>query len=236
MNLAGEIIDIGNEFKETTASYKFYDYTVSEPDEKGIETISFKYDTTAQITFTRTDYSYKEKYYYTYSLIRPIVFDYYTGEQYLRNSVHSDAPDSDKTLKTNEITWSGKTYPISVLLESESEWSGKEEVSKNIFTDTNHTITTVTISAPKGYDGLMVAIFNPGLTEELYAKNQENSKKLENLKAQAEETGEKSEELIKLEEKQNTATELLKSTSYEDYYYAPSDFTVIWVNDITPAK
>ena len=236
MSLDGEVIDIGNEFKETSASYKFYDYTVSEPDEKGIEIISFKYDTTAQITFTRKDYSYKEKYYYTYSLIRPIVFDYYTGEQYLRNSVNSDAPDSDKTLKINDITWSGKTYPIGILVESESEWDGKEEISKDIFTDTNRTTTTVSISAPKGYDGLMVAIFNPGLTEELFAKNRENSKKLEDLKEQAEKTGEKSEELLKLEGQQNTATQLLKSTAYEDLYYEPSDFTVIWVNDITSAE
>ena len=231
----GEVIDIDSDFENTSATFKFYDYSVSEPDEDGNETTTFKYDTTVPIKFTRNDYTYKDKYYYTYSISRPIFFDRYTGEEYQKYTSRSDS-DEETQLKTNEISWNGKTYKIGIRTETSSTWDGKKQESKDVYIDTNKVTTTVYISAPKGYDGLMAAIFKLGSTEERFKKTLADSKKLDELKKQAEETGEKSKELIKLEEKQNKTSLLLESTLYDDITYTANDFYVFWINDIEPAN
>ncbi len=233
-NVDGEIIDIGSDFEDSSASFKFYDYSVSEPDEDGNEITTFKYDITVPIKFVRKDYSYKDKYFYTYNISRPIFFDRYTGEAYQKYTSRSDSGEETQ-LRTNEISWNGKTYKIGIRTETSSVWDGKEQESKNVYTDTNRVTTTVYISAPKGYDGLMAAIFKHGYNQDYFKKTQENNKKLDELRKQAEETGEKSEELIRIEERQRKTNVLLQSTIYENMTYAASDFYVFRVNDIEPA-
>ncbi len=234
-NTDGEIIDIGLDFEDSSATFKFYDYDVSEPDEDGNEMITFKYDTVVPIKFSRKDYSYKDKYFYTYYISRPIFFDRYTGKEYHKYTSRSDS-DEETQLRTNGISWNGKTYEIKIRTETSSKWDGKEKESNNIYTDTNRVTTTVYISAPKGYDGLMAAIFKQGFNQEYFKKTQDNSKKLDELKKQAEETGEKSKELVRMEERQNKTSLLLQSTIYENKTYAANDFYVFWINDIEPAN
>ena len=234
-NTDNEIIDIGSNFEDTSATFKFYDYHVSEPDEEGNETTTFKYDTTVPIKFTRTDYTYKDKYYYTYSISRPIFFDRYTGVEYQKYTSRIDS-DEETQLKTNEISWNGKTYKIGIRTETSSTWDGKKQESKDVYSDTNKVTTTVYISAPKGYDGLMAAIFKLGSTKERLEKSLADSERLVELRKQAEETGEKSKELVKLEERQNRTKRLLESTLYEGMTYTANDFYVFRINDIEPTN
>ena len=168
----GEILDIGLKFEGSSASFRFYDYDVSEPDDEGNVIISFKYDTTVPIKFTRENYDYKDKYYYTYSIIRPILFDKYTGNEYRKYTIRSDS-DEEKRFKHNETTLNGKTYKIGIRAETISIWDCKKQESKDTYTDTNKVTTTIYISAPKDYDGMMIAILKEGATEFLQI-NQED--------------------------------------------------------------
>ncbi|MBR6033246.1 MAG: hypothetical protein IKP28_00590 [Clostridia bacterium] len=230
-----DLVDVGVSFEKTSASYKFYDYSVSKADKDGNVTVSFKYDMTVPIKYTRTDYSNKINYYYNVMQSSPVLFDYYTGEEYLLNEYSASASEDTKKMKYNEIKWENKTYKIGVRADTVIKWNGKETVSENVYADTKNTTITYYISVPQSYDGLMVAIQKNGVTKQDFEDTRNYNKKYNDLKEQAEKTGEKSKELIEWEKKANTMIKLFESR-IENKKYTKDDFYVFKVKDIKPAK
>ncbi len=225
------LIDVGSRFENSNATHKFYDYSVSEPDENGSVIVTFKYDFVAPIKYTRTDYSYKDKYYYNLYHSDAILFDYYTGEVYKRNE-YKESDTDKKEFKYTDINWSGKTTKVGVYSVINSKWDGKQTVSENVYSDTFRKTTTFYISVPKDYDGLMLAIQKNGVGKDQF----DNYMKYQTLKKEAEKTGEKSEELIKIQERMDSVRDLRNYSNYDDIEYPVDIFYVFKVSDITPVK
>ena len=247
----GKTIDIEEvEFKDSVKTYNFYDYSVSEEDENGYVTYSFKYDSDMEIEY-KSIKNQNYSWYYSYSSVSPGFFDYYTGDMYYVNSISLDnrnvvllqedkSDDDEDKYKYTDITWNNKTYKIGVYTETESEWQGNKlledtnEYKK--YGDTDKSKTTVYIYAPKDYDGLMVSILKRGSSKESFLNQMEQNNRYLELKKEAEETGEKSEELLKIEEKINRLTKLFESVYNENLKYTKDDFYVFRVSDIKPSE
>ena len=237
----------GINFNSSKAEYKFYDYNVSKEDENGYVTFSFKYDTTVPIKYTDNKKN-QIKWFYTYSIVSPIIFDYYTGDCYDKKIINSNKnvvsfdgdgkenTDNEK-MKYTEISWDNKTYKIGVGMEiNSSKWDGNKLVEdKNgvaTYADTDRLTTTINIYAPKDYDGLMIAVLKRGSSKESFEIQNNEYEKLLKLQKEAEESGEKSEELIKIEEKRNKIYKLFESTYDENLKYNKDDYDIIRVNNI----
>ena len=230
-----DLVDVGVSFEKASATYKFYDYSITKADKEGNVIVSFKYDMTSPIKYTRTDYSNKINYYYNVMQSSPFLFDYYTGEEYLLNEYSASASEDTKKMKYNEIKLDNKTIKVGVYNESTTKWNGKETISENVYGDTKNTTATYYVSIPQGYDGLMIAIRKTGVTKQDFEDTRNYNKKYNDLKAQAEKTGEKSKELTEFEKKANTMIKLLESR-IENKKYTKDDFYVFKVKDITPVK
>lgn len=225
------VIDVGAKFDNNSASYKFYDYSVSAPDKNGNVEISFKYDVVIPLRYTREDYSYKEAYYYNTYGSYPKLFDYYTGEIYKTNT-----SSNDTSLKDNEIVYDGKTIKVGVRNVSTSTWDGNNKESDNVYSDTRRITHTYTISVPKDYDGLMIGFLKKGANKESFDNYKEYIKKYNELKKQAEETGKKSTELIKIETREKSMLKILENSIYDKKIHTKDEFYVFKVKDITPLK
>ncbi len=224
------IIDIGFKFEDSNTTQKFYDYSVSEPDEDGNIGITFKYNIVSPLKYTKTDYSYTGKNYYTFHYSGAILFDYYTGEIYNKNNYDISSKDK-KEFGYTDIKWSGNTTKVGVYTVTDEKWDGKQTVSENVYSDTCRKTVTYYISVPKDYDGLMLAIQKSGIDQAKFDKY----KKYQALSKEAEKSGTKSEELIKMDERANSIRDLRNYSKYDDTEYAADDFYVFRVSDITPA-
>lgn len=241
------IIHIDNiSFEDSKAKYTFYDYSVSNEDENGYVTFSFKYDQEVPIKYTANNI--QSNWFYSYSSVLPSLFDYYTGEEYREKNVSLDdgyiniyddnKSNNDKEMKYTDISWDGNTYKIGVRTETNSKWEGNRIIenkeNKTVYGDTSHTTTTVYVYAPKDYDGLMISILKRGSSkEEFEIQNNEYEKYLK-LQKEAEETGEKSNELIEIEEKREKVITLFDSKYDENIKYNKDDFFVIRLTNIEP--
>ena len=245
-NKNGDVINLeGITFDKSIATYKFYGYNESEEDENGYKTFSFKYDTEVPIKYYATNVN-RPSWYYSYSEVSPIIFDYYTGDCYNKKVISIDNTvkeldgdvknNKEENMKYTDISWNNKTYKIGVSMETKSKWDGGKagETKNNItsYTDTDRATITVKIYAPKDYDGLMIGILKRGSSSDSFKIQYEEYKKLLKLQEEAEKSGKKSEELIKLEEKRNKIYKLFESTYDENLKYNKDDFDVIRVNDI----
>jgi hypothetical protein len=117
-------------------------------------------------------------------------------------------------------------------MELSSKWDGVQLVGndKNIstYTDTNRMNSIIYVYAPKGYDGIMLAINKNGSSKESVISEIEFKQKYEELIKEAEKTGKKSDELIELEKKINSnklldTTYLNKKNEKEDFYVFRAD-------------
>ena len=236
-NTNGDVIDVKSVFNECIATYKFYDYSVTEPDENGMVEVSFKYDIVAPLKYTRTDYSYTDKYYYTYFYSNASLFDYYTGQIYLKNNYNTNSSEeNNKEMKYTDIVFGRKTTKVGVRTETTSKWDGKQNPEKDVYTDTSRLTIAYYISIPEKYDGLMIAIPKNGPSKKSFENKTNFNKKLNELKEQANKTGEKSEELVQMEEKSDAIYTILNPHSYENLIFTPSDLYVFRISDIKPAK
>lgn len=257
-NAEGDVYDIGAKFDESSASVSFSNYRVQDDDgtksdvsEDGVKDegkgdvkdeerviISFDANYEVPIKFDNSDANPSETFYYSFRLVWPFIADYYSGESFNDNSysINYPNPENSKELKYTDVSWGGKNYRIGVRTVMDETWDGTEEIADNIYTDTYHATVTTYISAPKGFDGLVIGVYKPGITPELFEIKQGEAKRKRVLRKQADETGEKSEELLALEEKSNRLHKALESTVLEDKVYSPDDFYFFRVSDVSPAK
>ena len=224
--------DYGVTFEKSSAKYKFYDYTVSEPDKNNNVQISFKTDIIAPIKYSWPQgTTFPEDYYYYSEEITPNLFDYYTGVYYSSN-YYSDSDSKDnRTYKYTDINYNGKTIKIGLRIDSTTKWDGVKSESETCNSDTHRTRLTYYITAPKGYSGMLVSIYKKGMSEELYNKKIEAKTKHKELEKQATETGKKSAELLELEKPQK-----LLETHLKDFKYEKNDFYIFNINKITPSQ
>ena len=224
----------GFNLEKSTATFKFYDFDVSEEDENGYVVYSFKYDLEVPITFT-VDLSKTNPYWrYNFSIPDLIKFDYYTGEIYKDktiglNDYNTYNIGSTEDMNYTDISWNNKTYKIGVRTESKSKWDGYEEVQTvdriKTFLDTYRATMSVFISTPKGYNGLMGAFHKAGasLSDFLAEKESYNNY----INEQKDDTD---------EEKQNTTMTVFDCNYDPEIKYSKDDLYVIKLTDIKPKE
>lgn len=234
-------------FENSKATYNFYDYSVSNEDENGYVTFSFKYDQEVPIKYETNNT--QSNWYYSFSSVPPLLFDYYTGEEYRVKNVSLDGKniilydenksnnESNNDMKYTDISWDGNTYKIGVRAETTSEWEGNKIIEKQedkiLYGDISHSTTTVYVYAPKDYDGLMINILKRGSSKDSFEIQNNEYQEYLNLQKEEEETGEKSEKLIAIEEKRNKIIKLFESKYQENIKYNKDDFYVIRLTDIS---
>ena len=229
----------GLTFEDSNASYKFYDYDISTSEDDTIYTFKYDYEVPMNATLDGTVPYFR----YTYSIVFPILFDYYTGEEYRIRQVTVDDDhnyyydaydDEDKDdndpYRYTEITWEDNTYKIGVRTEEYSKWDGvniTKENNKSVYKDINRGTVTVYVKTPKDYDGVMLAIFKNGVNKESHEIQHKQYIRYVELLDDYVNTKEKSEELIKYEEKNKRIINLFESRYDENKKYTKEDFDVI---------
>ena len=239
------IVDIdGITFEDTTATFNFYDYTVSEEDENGYVTHSFKYDVTVPYRYSIDTSKAYPKWIRSFGLPQTILFDYYTGSVYKEQNVslggakfsNIDDIGEEGYMKYIDISWDGKTYTIGVRTELQSKWDENKEVERAdgfaTYEDTYNATTKVFISVPKDYDGLMASIYKSGTTR-ASAENQSNVyNNYLNLQKESEESTEKSDELKEAEEMKEKVYNLFEFRYDPNITFTKDDFYVFRIKDI----
>lgn len=242
------VIDIdGMTWKKSTSKYRFYDYTVSEPDEDNFVTYKFKIESKTPIEYieeNNRDYPYHR---YTFFFRQPSIFDYYTGTIFNEKIVSIDNTTNYYNVKTTEedmafteVTWKNKTYKVGVRAESLFKWDGINKTDNGDGTKTVRDTATLSVEiiiyAPKEYDGLMVFSSKKGTSKQDLFDQLEYNKKYNELVKEAEETGKKSNELIEMEENNSKHFKLLEARSKGEKDLKNDSFFVIRVSEIEKEK
>ena len=242
------VIDIdGITMKKSAAIYRFYDYSVSEPDEDNYVTHSFKVETIKPIEYVEESNRKYPYHKYTYLYVQPSIFDYYTGTVLKEKHVSSngtvnyyDIKPTEEDMAFTEVTWKDKTYRIGVRVETSMKWDGIKKTDNGDGTrtvkDRATTNVLITIYAPKEYDGLMTFFSKKGTTKQDFLDQLEYNKKYNELANQANETGEKSEELKFMEDQINNSFKLLDPRRNGQSELKNDAFYVIRVNEIKPKQ
>ncbi len=239
----GNLIETeGLKIYDSTVTYKYYDYEVSEPDEDGYVIHKFKIDITIPIKYSRaTDFAFSGK--CTYLLMQPAIFDYYTGYLFREKNVsvdgHTNYYNVDKTddyMIFTEVTWKEKTYKIGLRMESTAKWDGinskDDGKGTTTVTDTNRSTLTVYISAPQDYDGLMLSLTNKKSTRASFVEILEKKQKYQELVKQAQESEEKAKELKELDDFNSKIFKLLDARTIGGKAPSKDEFYVIRVSEI----
>ena len=169
----GEQINEGINFKDSKAEYKFYDLKKKTKGKYDIYT--FKQDIIIPVEYTAT---YKGgRWYYSFSQVDPMLFDYYTGEVYNKGMAVADNSltgigigSSEANMGKTTIKWNNNKYKIGVLEAYSAKWDGNKKLSgdgdNTVYGDTSRSTALFTVKVPKDYDGVMVAILKRGTNEE----------------------------------------------------------------------
>lgn len=231
-------------FESTEATYSFYDYKVTNPDEEGNVVHKFSFHVTVPVEFT-TEISKEIPYFkYTYLFVQPAIFDYYTGslfkekDESLNGSVnyYEIVNYTEDDMAFTEFNVDEETYKVGVKIETVSKWDG---IVKTIdgngikhSKDTSRVTGNVYIKAPEDYDGIMIALPKKSSNLDGLKRMIEYNKKYEELKEQSKETGEKSQELIDIEDNNKKVYKLLDPKYQEDKECDPDEFYVFNIKDI----
>ncbi|MBQ6492975.1 MAG: hypothetical protein IJI92_10715 [Erysipelotrichaceae bacterium] len=231
--------------EDSMQTSRFYDYSVTKEDDHYLYTFLCDEAVPITITAAETDYDW----YYIYSSVSSVVFDANTGICYKANTVSLDdstvfvdystmGPEDDDFSYT-DITWNGETYHIGVCEEFVFNWNPlpveETEDGHVIYNDTGRTTIRYSIKTDKEYDGMMVAVLKSGTNKERSNKYTAYFNRYQELLKEADETGTKSEELLKYEERSNRALSLFESSYDEDLVYTKDDYYVFRVSDIPKA-
>ena len=238
----GEQIKEGINFKDSKAEYKFYDLKKETDGEYDIYT--FKQDITISVEYIKT---YKGRMTYSFSQVDPMLFDYYTGEEYNKGMAVTDNSligiaigSSEANMGMTTIKWNNNEYEIGVLEEYSSKWDGNKKLSGDgdnaVYGDTSRSTALFTVKVPKDYDGVMVAILKRGSNEESYEKYKVRYDKYQELLKDYENTGEKSKELIEFEEDQFKVRTILESINDKNLIYTKNDYIVFRMSEIEKIK
>ena len=242
-NSNGEQINEGINFNDSKAEYKFYDLK-KETDGK-YDIYTFKQDITIPVEYTST---YKGgRWTYSFSQVDPMLFDYYTGEEYSKGMIVADnsligigIDSSEANMGMTTIEWDNNKYEIGVLEEYSAKWDGKTKLSGDgdnaVYGDTSRSTALFTIKVPKDYDGVMVAILKRGSNEESYSKYKVRYDKYQELLKDYENTGKKSKELIEFEKDQFKVCSLFDSINDKDLIYTKDDYIVFRMSEIKKLK
>ena len=239
----GEQIKEGINFKDSKAEYKFYDLKKETNGEYDIYT--FKQDITIPVEYTKTYNG--GRWFYSFSQVDPMLFDYYTGEVYNKGMAAADNSltgigigSSEANMKMTTIKWNNNEYEIGVLEEYSSKWDGNKKLSEDedntVYGDTSRATALFTIKVPKNYDGVMVAILKRGSDEKSYAKYKVRYDKYQELLKDYDNTGTKSEELIEFEKDQFKVRSLFESINDKDLTYTKDDYIVFRMSEIEKIK
>ena len=232
----------GITWSKSTATYRFYDYSVSEPDADNYVTHTFKVEATLPIEYveeTGRAYQYHK---YTFLFVQPSIFDYYTGtifkEKHVSNGTvnYYDVKPTEEDMAFTEVTWKDKTYKIGVRVEVSMKWDGINKTSNgdgtNTIKDKSTTYVDITIYAPKEYDGLMTFFSKKGTTQQDFLNQLEYNKKYNELVKESNDTGQKSDELKDMEYEINNTFRLLDARKKGEKELKNDAFYVIKVSDI----
>lgn len=241
---SGNPIEIeGLEFIPHKMRYKFTNWNVTEPDEDGNVILSYTYTAEATLEY-RLPKTNTIEWYYNYSSNNPFAFDYYTGEIYRNTTVGNSSKtvingveQVEIEMQLTDVVWNGKTTRIAQISEYTFDgWKDPEEVEDEDgyyhFKTPISATTTTKIKMPKDYDGVMIAINKNGTTKEYFDKDYEKLLKYEELQKQAEETGKKSEEQVRIENDRKMVHKLIDSNDEERKDMKVEDYYVIKVSDI----
>ena len=229
----------GLEFIPHNLKYNFKNWNISEPDENGNVILSYDCDTTGEVEFKISEKNTR-KWFYSYSYQSIYPFDYYTGDIYRANKVSLSSSNNimengieeknNEEMKYTDVVWNGKTTKIGVLEKyTFNGWGEKENLGKEgEFYHCKNTFSltiSATISMPKDYDGVLIALYKKGGTKEGFERDYENQQEFIKLQKEANESGEKSERLSELEKEKDTVHKLIntndesrKDRKVEDYF------------------
>ena len=242
------VIDLeGVTWSKTASTYKFYDYSVTKPDNEGYVTHTFKGSITTPIEYVEESNRIYPYHTYTSFFTQPSIFDYYTGtickEIHLskNNTVnYYDIKSSNQDMAFTEVTWKDKTYRIGVRAETSMKWDGINKTDNGNGTktvkDKSTIIIEITIYAPKEYDGLMVFFNKKGTSKQNLFDQLEYNKKYNELVKEFNETGKKSEELKEMEERSASYFKLLDSRVKGEPEFKNDAFYVLKVSEIKPKQ
>lgn len=240
----GNLITVdGLEFVPNKMKYEFVDWTKSTPDEDGNVTISFTYKMNTELEY-RLPKTNTVEWYYNYYYNNPFAFDYYTGEMYKSTTVSNlsktymnGLEQVDEEMQYTEITWNGKKTKVgSISYFTFDGWKDKETIDDeegyyHYKTPISASMTTE-LKVPEDYDGLMIAINKNGATKESFDEDMELINRMEELKKQADEVGEKSDELVEIEENIKKTHKLIDENDKDRKDMKPEDYYIIKVNDM----
>ena len=238
------VIDIeGITWKISTSTYKFYDYSVSEPNDDNYVTHTFKIEATIPIEYVEETNRTYPNHKYTTLFSQPSLFDYYTGTVFKEKHVsknntinYYDISTTEEDMAFTEVTWKDKTYRIGVTVESSMKWDGINKTDNGNGTRTVNDVSTIYVDyiiyAPKEYDGLMAFFNKAGTTKQDFLNQLEYNNKYNELVKEANETGQKSDELKEMEESINNTFKLLDARKKGDKEFKNDDFYVIKVSEI----
>ncbi len=244
----GNVIDVdGTTWSISKVTYKFYDYSVSEPDEDNYVTHKFKIEAKTPIEYleeNNRNYPYHK---YTFLFTQPSIFDYYTGTIFSEKHVsknntvnYHDINSNNDDMAFTEVTWEGKTHKIGVRVESSMKWDGIKKTDNGNGTstikDTSTTNIEINIYAPKEYDGLLTFFKKKETTKQDLLDQLDYNNRYKELVKEAEKTGVKSDELKDMEERNNKHFKLLESKTKDKEELKNDTFYVIRVSDIKKAK
>lgn len=238
------VIDIeGITVKESKVTYKFYDYSVTEPDNDGYVIHSFKVEVKTPVEYIEEADRTYPYHTYTYLFTQPSIFDYYTGTIFSEKHISTnntvnyyDLDKVDDDMSYTKVTWKDKTYKIGVKVETSMKWDGIKKTDNGNGTRTVNDLATTSITiyikTPKEYDGMMTFFNKKRTTKQDLLDQLEYNKKYNDLVKEANETGKKSDELIEMEERNNKHFKLLESKVKGEPDYKNDAFYVIRVTDI----
>ena len=236
-----------SEIYPSKMSYRCYDYSVSEADENGYVTHTFKVDASNPRSVAVPN-TLKQKWSYSSFFTHLIFFDYNTGDCYKRRLVSLDNktdsfsnPTADETgMSFTTINWNGKTFEIGAVIEFTSNTSAyTSEKLDNNKTKYSNTVTyemTVKIYAPKDYDGIMVAVPNIEYSSDYHDTITKLSNRYEELKKEFEETGETSEEYEELDNTMNKTITLFESRIDPDLKFTKDNYYIFKLSSIPPVS
>ena len=242
------VIDIeGITWSKTASTYRFYDYSVTEPDNKGYVTHTFMADITTPIEYIEESNRTYPYHTYTSFFSQPSIFDYYTGtifkETHLskNNSVnYYDVKPTDEDMAFTEVSWNDNTYRVGVKAESSMKWDGINKTDNGngtrIVKDKSTIFIETTIYVPKEYDGLMVFFNKKGTSKQNLFDQIEYKNRYNELVKEYNETGKKSEELQEMEEINTNNYKLLETGIKGEPELKNDTFYVLKVSDIKPKK
>ena len=242
------IIDLKDiNMSKSTSTYRFYDYSVTEPDSEGYVTHTFMVDITTPIKYVKK--SNKKYSYHTYTSCfrHPSIFDYYTGTVFkdTRSSKNNtvnyyDVKSTNEDMAFTEVSWKDKTYRIGVKADASIKWDGmKVAINGNgtiTIKDKSTLFIKITIYAPKEYDGLMVFLNKESTSKQDLLDQIEYNNRYNELVKEFNETGVKSEELKEMEEINTSNYKLLDSNVKGQPELKNDAFYILRVNEIKPKK